>query len=195
MTSTVMQLRKTRTVQSVVIDPHSPGATLIKPLTDAEVTVTQPSTSDIAVAWLLPRRARRRATTSRRAAGVRRGRQARRATTPRRRYRLAAARHALVTCRRFPRPPWPFGHCSTAQPNTTCSNQCTEETHERFDRAGAAGDGTHRGLRMRIERTPSSADERAWAGHGVAAGAQGGAPSAAGWCERMSVMDLKGRRL
>ena len=50
MTSTVLQLRKTRTVQSVVIDPHSPGATLIKPLTDAEVTVTQPSTSDIAVA-------------------------------------------------------------------------------------------------------------------------------------------------
>jgi hypothetical protein len=39
-----------RTVQSVVIDPHSPGATLIKPLTDAEVNVTQPSTSDIAVA-------------------------------------------------------------------------------------------------------------------------------------------------
>src|SRR4029450_2607822 len=65
------------------------------------------------------------------------------------------------TCRRFPRPPWPFGHCSTAQPNTTCSNRCTEETHERFDRAGAAGDGTHRGLRMRIERTPSSADDSA----------------------------------
>jgi hypothetical protein len=49
-TSTVLRLRKTRTVQSVVIDPHSPGATLIKPLTDADVTVTQPSTSDIAVA-------------------------------------------------------------------------------------------------------------------------------------------------
>jgi hypothetical protein len=28
----------------------SPGATLIKPLTDAEIAVTQPSTSDIAVA-------------------------------------------------------------------------------------------------------------------------------------------------
>jgi hypothetical protein len=49
-TATVLRLRKTRTVQSVVIDPHSPGATLIKPLTDAEVTVTRPSTSDIAVA-------------------------------------------------------------------------------------------------------------------------------------------------
>jgi len=47
---TILRLRKARTVQSVVIDPHSPGATLIKPLTDAEVTVTQPSTSDIAVA-------------------------------------------------------------------------------------------------------------------------------------------------
>jgi hypothetical protein len=49
-TATVLRLGKTRTVQSVVIDPHSPGATLIKPLTDAEVTVTQPSTSDIPVA-------------------------------------------------------------------------------------------------------------------------------------------------
>jgi hypothetical protein len=49
-TATVLRLRKTRTVQTVVIDPHSPGATLIKPLTDAEVNVTQPSTSDIAVA-------------------------------------------------------------------------------------------------------------------------------------------------
>jgi hypothetical protein len=49
-TSTVLRLPKTRTVQSVLIDPHSPGATLIKPLTDAEVTVTQPSTSHIAVA-------------------------------------------------------------------------------------------------------------------------------------------------
>jgi hypothetical protein len=48
--ATVLRLGKTRTVQSVVIDPHSPGATLIKPLTDAEVTVTQPSTSDCAVA-------------------------------------------------------------------------------------------------------------------------------------------------
>jgi hypothetical protein len=49
-TATVLRLRKTRTVQAVVIDPPSPGATLIKPLTDAEVAVTQPSTSDIAVA-------------------------------------------------------------------------------------------------------------------------------------------------
>jgi hypothetical protein len=49
-TSTVLRLRETRTVQTVVIDPHSPGATLIKPLTDGEIAVTQPSTSDIAVA-------------------------------------------------------------------------------------------------------------------------------------------------
>ncbi len=49
-TSTVLRLRKTRRVQSVILDPHSQGATLIKPLTDAEVTVTRPSTSDIAVA-------------------------------------------------------------------------------------------------------------------------------------------------
>jgi hypothetical protein len=49
-TPTVPRLRKARTVQSVVIDPHSPGATLIKPLTDAEVGVTQPSTSDLVVA-------------------------------------------------------------------------------------------------------------------------------------------------
>jgi hypothetical protein len=34
-TSTFLRLRRTRTVQSVTIDPHSPGATLIKPLTDA----------------------------------------------------------------------------------------------------------------------------------------------------------------
>jgi hypothetical protein len=49
-TATVRRLHKTRTVQSVIIDPHSPGATLIKPLTDADVQVTQPSTSDVAVA-------------------------------------------------------------------------------------------------------------------------------------------------
>jgi hypothetical protein len=49
-TATVLRLGKTRTVQSVIIDPHSPGATLIQPLTDAVVTVPQPSTSDVAVA-------------------------------------------------------------------------------------------------------------------------------------------------
>lgn len=42
-TSTILRLRKTRTVQSVVIDPHSPGATLIKPLAEAGIEVTQPS--------------------------------------------------------------------------------------------------------------------------------------------------------
>jgi hypothetical protein len=50
-TSTFLRLHKTRTVQSVVIDAHSPGATLIKPLTDAAVTVTRPSASDVAVAY------------------------------------------------------------------------------------------------------------------------------------------------
>jgi hypothetical protein len=65
-TSTVLRLCKTRTVRSVFIDPHSPGATLIRPLTDAEVIVTQPSTSDIAVApRLVPRRARGRAVAAR----------------------------------------------------------------------------------------------------------------------------------
>ena len=49
-TSTVLRLRKTQKVQTVVIDPHSPGATIIRPLADAEVTMTPPSTSDVAVA-------------------------------------------------------------------------------------------------------------------------------------------------
>lgn len=48
--STVLGLRAERTVNAVVIDPHSPAATLIKPLTDAGVTVTQPSTVDVVVA-------------------------------------------------------------------------------------------------------------------------------------------------
>lgn len=46
----VLDLRTARTVLAVVIDPHSPAATLIKPLTDAGIEVTQASTSDVAVA-------------------------------------------------------------------------------------------------------------------------------------------------
>lgn len=46
----VLDLRAERTVAAVVIDPHSHAATLIKPLADAGVTVTQPSTSDVVVA-------------------------------------------------------------------------------------------------------------------------------------------------
>jgi hypothetical protein len=45
-TSTVLRLRRTRTVQSVIIDPHSAGATLMTPRPDAEVTVTQPRRGD-----------------------------------------------------------------------------------------------------------------------------------------------------
>jgi hypothetical protein len=36
---------------AVVIDPHSPANTLVKPLTDAGVVVTTPSSSDAAVAY------------------------------------------------------------------------------------------------------------------------------------------------
>lgn len=46
----VLALRSEWTVSLVVVDPHSPAATLIKPLTDAGVTVTEPSTSDVVVA-------------------------------------------------------------------------------------------------------------------------------------------------
>lgn len=46
----VLALRTVWTVNLVVVDPHSPAATLIKPLTDAGVAVTEPSTSDVVVA-------------------------------------------------------------------------------------------------------------------------------------------------
>jgi hypothetical protein len=39
-----------RTVLAVVVDPRSPGATLISPLTAAGIEVTELSTSDVAVA-------------------------------------------------------------------------------------------------------------------------------------------------
>lgn len=46
----VLSLRAARSVLTVVIDPHSPAATLIRPLTEAGVVVTEPSTSDVVVA-------------------------------------------------------------------------------------------------------------------------------------------------
>lgn len=46
----VLELRATRTVIAVVVDPHSNAATVIKPLEDAGVTVTRPTSSDLVVA-------------------------------------------------------------------------------------------------------------------------------------------------
>ena len=46
----VLALRAEWTVSLVVVDPHSPAATLIRPLTDAGVAVTEPSTSDVVIA-------------------------------------------------------------------------------------------------------------------------------------------------
>jgi hypothetical protein len=46
----VLRLQAERTVSAVVVDGRSHAATLIRPLTDAGVQVTQPSTSDVAVA-------------------------------------------------------------------------------------------------------------------------------------------------
>lgn len=46
----VLNLRAARTLLAVVVDPRSPAATLIRPLTEAGVTVTEPSTSDVVVA-------------------------------------------------------------------------------------------------------------------------------------------------
>jgi hypothetical protein len=46
----VLAETKDRTVDAVVIDPHSPAATLVLPLTAAGVEVTELSTSDVAVA-------------------------------------------------------------------------------------------------------------------------------------------------
>ena len=47
----VQRIRAERKVRRVVIDPHSPGATLIRPLTRVGVRVTEPSTSDVGVAY------------------------------------------------------------------------------------------------------------------------------------------------
>jgi len=46
----VVVLRAERTVVAVAVDPHSPAATLLRPLSDAGVAVTTLSTSDVAVA-------------------------------------------------------------------------------------------------------------------------------------------------
>lgn len=46
----LVELNATRTVLGIVIDPHSPAATLIGPLTEAGITVTTPSTSEVVVA-------------------------------------------------------------------------------------------------------------------------------------------------
>ena len=45
----MLRLQAARTVSAVVVDPHSHAATLIRPLTDSGVTVTQPSTGPVAV--------------------------------------------------------------------------------------------------------------------------------------------------
>lgn len=47
---TVLKLRAERTVTAVVVDGHSPGATTIRPLTEAGVEVTEPSSVDLVVA-------------------------------------------------------------------------------------------------------------------------------------------------
>jgi hypothetical protein len=46
----VLGLREQLQVVAVVVDPHSPGATSVRPLELARVTVTRPSSSDLAVA-------------------------------------------------------------------------------------------------------------------------------------------------
>lgn len=49
-TDEVVRLRAERKVLAVVVDARSPAATLIKPLTDAGVAVTQPTTADVVLA-------------------------------------------------------------------------------------------------------------------------------------------------
>jgi hypothetical protein len=46
----VLELRQERTVLAVVVDPHAPGATAIRPLEEAGVEVTKPSSSDLVIA-------------------------------------------------------------------------------------------------------------------------------------------------
>ena len=46
----VLRLQAEREVLAVAVDPHSPAATVIKPLTDAGVEVVKLSTHDLAVA-------------------------------------------------------------------------------------------------------------------------------------------------
>ena len=47
----VLKLRRERTVSKIAIDPHSPAATVIKPLTKAGVRVTELTSSQVAVAF------------------------------------------------------------------------------------------------------------------------------------------------
>jgi hypothetical protein len=46
----VLQLQQERTVLAVAVDPHSHAATAIRPLEDAGVKVTKPTSSDLAIA-------------------------------------------------------------------------------------------------------------------------------------------------
>lgn len=46
----VLQIRRERTVRAVVVDPHGPAATAIRPLEAAGVEVTKPTSSDLVVA-------------------------------------------------------------------------------------------------------------------------------------------------
>lgn len=46
----VLRLRGERTLSAVALDPRSPAATALRPLTDARVDVTELSTHDVAVA-------------------------------------------------------------------------------------------------------------------------------------------------
>lgn len=47
--ATILGLRERLEVLAVVVDPHSPGATAIRPLEAARVTVTRPTSADLAV--------------------------------------------------------------------------------------------------------------------------------------------------
>src|SRR6266511_109880 len=49
-TATVLRIREQRKVLAVAVDPHSPAATLIKPLEEAGVELTKPTSSDLVVA-------------------------------------------------------------------------------------------------------------------------------------------------
>jgi hypothetical protein len=46
----VLGLQERHEVVAVVVDPHSPGATCIRPLEAARVPITRPTTGDVAVA-------------------------------------------------------------------------------------------------------------------------------------------------
>ncbi len=48
--SAVAEMRAERTIAAVIVDPHSHASTLVKPLSDAGIVVTQPSSSDVVCA-------------------------------------------------------------------------------------------------------------------------------------------------